>query len=403
MKRMKWILCLMLFSFTMASYAQNKQSSEMRKLFKAVEKGRKAKKTQKEALAAEKAAEAVYKAHPEETGMAHYCLGELYAHAESPEVQDYPKAMDMLRQSLTELTENDLLPSGKKYLGYANYNIGLLYACGNGMPQNYDSAYVYFKRAQEYEKALITGYGKLLEFGLGTQKDLPAALMAYAEGINAGADLYLTYYALKYAMELQQKGELNPAVFEKYQQGVANHEFGDGNQGYKLIKEAVDSCYAPAYAEWGTGLYEGTYVEANKELACHYLKKAGDAGFYPGYHNYATYYFMWKVYGSIGGMLLGKQIQKELIPYYEKAAEMGFAPSEYAMGNTYLNALGVKADPRKAYTWLAKSAHHGFAEAKVLKNQVSLGNNYKEEIDREVNQTPDIIAQTKEFIAKYKQ
>ena len=59
MKRMKWILCLMLFSFTMASYAQNKQSSEMRKLFKAVEKGRKAKKTQKEALAAEKAAEAV--------------------------------------------------------------------------------------------------------------------------------------------------------------------------------------------------------------------------------------------------------------------------------------------------------------------------------------------------------
>ena len=397
MKGLRFLIGLMLLSVTMVSFADDKESKELKKLHSAVAKAMKEKASQKDAASAEKLAEAVFAAHPEETGSAHYYLGEMYARTDSKDVEDYPKAMSYLRQSLQELA------SDSKWRGYANYNIGFIYSKGGAVPQNFDSAYVYYEKAQELDKTFVVGYAKLLEFGMGVDKDLPASLIAYGEGIQAGKDLYMPFFGLKYAMEHIQNGDIDMEAFDKYQLGISESEFGSMEKYAKYVKEAADAGYLPALAEWGTIVYNGTTgVDGNKEEGVRYLKKAADAGYLPALHNYATLYFMWKVYSSgVGGVLKGKQVQKDMIPYYEKAAQGGFPPAEYAMGNTYLNGLGVDVDQIKAYKWLSLSAKHGYAAAKEMLKQVKIKDEDKAIVNQEVEKSPDLIAQVSDLINNF--
>ncbi|MER9891264.1 peptidoglycan-binding protein [Mesorhizobium sp. M0119] len=49
--------------------------------------------------------------------------------------------------------------------------------------------------------------------------------------------------------------------------------------------------------------------------------------------------------------------------WYEKAAELGFAPAEYRIGNFYEKGIGVARDVKKAKTWYQLAAEQGNASA----------------------------------------
>ena len=53
----------------------------------------------------------------------------------------------------------------------------------------------------------------------------------------------------------------------------------------------------------------------------------------------------------------------EAAKWYEKAAEAGFAPAQYRIGNMYEKALGVTRDLNKARGWYEKAAENGNASA----------------------------------------
>ena len=54
---------------------------------------------------------------------------------------------------------------------------------------------------------------------------------------------------------------------------------------------------------------------------------------------------------------------KQAATWYEKSAELGFAPAQYRIGNLYEKAVGVERDIPKAKSWYEKSAEQGNASA----------------------------------------
>lgn len=390
-------LLILLVSFAAIANADDKMSKELRKLNNAVVRSKNPRKTAKDVAAVEAAAELVYQTHPEETGTAHYMLGEMYSRSESEEVLNYPKAMSLLYQCLTEMSEDN------KYLGYAYYNIGYMYSKGKGITQNYDSAYVYFDKAQQKNKALIVGYGKFLEAGLGVGRDPIAALKAYAEGIQAGTELYMCYQPILYALEHLKKGDLDKESYDKFLRYTVEIDFGDRETAYKNLRESAVAGYPPAMAELGTIMYDGTWGTVEKEEGLRYLRQAADSGYAPANHNYAAYNFLHEVNDKPGGMFKGKKVSLEMLPFYQRAAEQGYAPSEYAMGNSYVNGIGVSIDLPKGYRWLALAAKHGYTEAGMLMSQVKLNTSVKNSIDAEIAQEPSMIQITDSLVKMYSQ
>ena len=385
------ILFVLISAITISVGADDKMSKELTKLNNAAARAKYPKKGAKDVAKAEAAAELVYKTHPEETGTAHYMLGEMYALAESEEVANYPKAMQLLRQCLTEISEDN------RFRSFAYYNIGYLYSKGKGITQNYDSAFVYFDKAQQKSKARITGYAKFLEAGLGVSRDPIAAMKAYAEGIQAGSQfLYMCYPPIIYALDHLKKGDLDKESYDKFLRFTVEIDFGDKEVAIKNLRESAAAGYLPAQAELGTTLYDGSNGTQDKEEGLRMLKLAADAGYAPACHNYATYNFQHEVNDKPGGMFKGKKLQQEMAPYYQKAADQGFAPSEYAVGNTYVNGLTGVVDVAKGYRYLALAEKHGYTDATLLKNQVSIDASVKSAIDAEVGKEPTL----KDYIAK---
>ena len=394
-KRFLYLMAIAVaFVFSSNAYGQSK---ELNKLINAMVKAKNPNRKAKDAAAAEAAAELVYQKHPEETGLAHYLLGEMYARAESKEVQDYPKAMELLHQSLTEMSETH------KYRAMAYYNIAYMYVKGRGVTQNYDSAYVYFDKSQQKDKSQIVGYAQFLEGGLGVGRDPIAALKAYAEGIQVGVDLYMSYHPIIFALEHLKKGDLDKEAYDKFLIYSIEIDFGDREKAIKNLRESAAAGYAPALAELGTMLYGGHFGTVEKETGIRYMRQASDLGYAPGSHNYATYNFMYEVNDKPGGMFKGKKMQVEMLPFYQKGADQAFPPSEYAIGNTYVNGLGVPVDVVRGYRWLAKAERHGYKTARLLMNQVNLDYNLKKSIEAEVAKEPSLIQKTEALAKEYSQ
>jgi localization factor PodJL len=58
-----------------------------------------------------------------------------------------------------------------------------------------------------------------------------------------------------------------------------------------------------------------------------------------------------------------KSDMKEAAKWYEKSAELGFAPAQYRIGNFYEKGNGVERDVKKAKTWYQLAANQGNASA----------------------------------------
>lgn len=72
MKRVRFMICMILLSATMVSFAADEESKELKALYVAVAKAKDTNKGEKHVMKAEDAAKAVYTNHPEEIGTAHY-------------------------------------------------------------------------------------------------------------------------------------------------------------------------------------------------------------------------------------------------------------------------------------------------------------------------------------------
>lgn len=346
------IIMLMCLFFGLG--VQSEDSKEMKKLIKVAVKATKENSGAKEVQAVEKEVQNVIAKHPEETGKAHSFLAEMYAHSKSPEIKDDAKAYKLYRQSMEEL------PEGDKQLGYVYQNIGIYFQKGKEVAQNFDSAYVYYEKAQEIDKSHIGGYAQLIQTGLGTNQDPVYALTCYMEGIAAGIDCFANATNLCYAFEQELNGTLDREAKELYDMYFTKKLEDDKPAAMKYLKESAARKYLPAMYDLGTSLYKGDMGEQDKSAGLDLLKQAADAGYLTASHNYASFSYEYKNNDGKGHSIdEAMQFYRESIPYYEKPAAAGFAVSQMAFANMYFIGLGVNKDMDKAYIYAKAASDQG--------------------------------------------
>lgn len=91
------------------------------------------------------------------------------------------------------------------------------------------------------------------------------------------------------------------------------------------------------------------------EIGTPALRDAAESGDPKAFHEIATRYAE-----GIGGVTVDMMAAAS---WYEKAAELGFAPAQYRIGNMYEKGLGVDRDLQKARGWYEQAAEAGNASA----------------------------------------
>ena len=315
--------------------------------------------------------------HPEEKGRVNYLLGTLYW---LPGKLNNDKiACEYFRKAIKELPDSD------NYKPVAYYNMGLSFytkrRSGDGeIIQNFDSAYVYFHRAQEYNKRWAIALAEMTEFGLGVKKDPAYALTLYEEVNSAGGDAYAKSEALRYALERIENGNLDVLAYDKYQMYIIKYSVeADEDEALKYLRESASAGYLPALHDLGTLMCKDE-KKYNRDEGLKYLKQAADANYMNSMHNYAYY------------------CSEEKIPYRQKAAEMGFAPSQYAMGVDL-----KKESVEDAYKWFFVAAKQGYQLAKFqvkeLESQIPVDR--KEYLEHALDNLPSTKTLSAKILANF--
>ncbi len=98
----------------------------------------------------------------------------------------------------------------------------------------------------------------------------------------------------------------------------------------------------------------GWGIVRDPKQAQHYYQKAAEFGFIPANYILGEFY----EYGTAGETSMAKAV-----PLFTKAAHVGYAPAQYELGVAYYNGDGVAQDKQTAAAWLVEAAKHGNADA----------------------------------------
>ncbi|EPF71656.1 hypothetical protein GCM10025882_22410 [Acinetobacter gyllenbergii] len=188
--------------------------------------------------------------------------------------------------------------------GFAENNLGSLYAHGIGVEQDYRKAYEYYKNAME--------------------KNIP-------EAINSIGFMYFNGFYLKQDLK---------KACEYYQKAA--------DLGHLLAQANVANCY-----------YNGSGGTKSLNKYFEYSLKAAEQGYAPSQFNVAAMYKK--------GEVIDKSIEKSVY-WYKKAIENSEPRAAYNLASLYEKGDGVKQDFDLAYAYytLAKEFGLGAAQKKLL-------------------------------------
>ncbi len=138
----------------------------------------------------------------------------------------------------------------------SQYELGLRYYEGKGLPKDETKAAEWFKKAAEQQNlSAMNAYGHVLEFGQGVTKDEKLAVEWYQK-------------AAKYGSAQAQQN-----LAECYEEGKGVEK--NAAEALKWIKMAASQDFAPSQAAYAWKLEKGDGVEKNTgEAAIWYLKSA---------------------------------------------------------------------------------------------------------------------------------
>jgi TPR repeat protein len=185
---------------------------------------------------------------------------------------------------------------------HAQYNLGLLYARGLGVAQDYDRAIAYYRLAATQGVAAA-------QYNLGV-------IYANGQGVPVNRQ-----EAAKWFLEAAQQGIVMAA-------SGLGRMYDEGEGAFKNPAEAV---------KW--------------------YRQAADQGVASAAFNLGVMYDL--------GQGVNKDYA-EAIKWYRKAADAGYAPAMANLGILYYNAQGVKRDLQQSYAWFARAQKRGDPHAGEL-------------------------------------
>jgi TPR repeat protein len=217
--------------------------------------------------------------------------------------------------------------------GHANaqYNLGVIYLSGSGVPTDLVEAAKWFeKSAGQNHTAAQYNLGVCYRDGLGLEKDLAGAVKWFRTAAERN-------YA---------KAQHNLAVLYRDGQGVAQ----DDVEAAEWYHKAAEQNFAEAQSDLGMLYANGRGVTRDFVEAAKWFRKSAEQGYGPGQYNLATSYQK------------GQGVEKnpaEAVKWFRKAAEQNLASAQINLGGLYFHGEGVGKDEVETYKWTLLAAAQG--------------------------------------------
>jgi TPR repeat protein len=215
---------------------------------------------------------------------------------------DFQAGLDAYNRGDYAAAMQEWQPLAEQGEAHAQYNLGLLYARGQGVPRDYAKAAEWYRKAAE--------------------QGVPAA-------------------------------EYNLGVMYANGQGVK----ADSREASKWFLKAAQHHIAGAELGLGQAYYEGEGAFHNYTEAEQWYRKAADQGIASAAFDLAVMY-------DLGQGVT--QNYEEALKWYHNAADHGYAPACSNIGILYYNGQGVKRDLVQAYNWFARAQNLGDPRAGSL-------------------------------------
>ena len=313
----------------------------------------------------------------------------------APPSSDYQKGLDAALEGDFATAMKLWRPLAEQGNATAQYNISLMYANGDGVPQNNVEALKWSQLAANQGVAQAQyNVGSMYDNGTGVLEDDTEALKWYRLAADQGIaeaqfNLGLMYAngegvpqdeaeALKWYQLAADQGDTdakkNKAIIETknanayYDLGLIYEDVA--NQGENIQTNKVDAVkmyrlaaelgHTKAQFKLSRKLAFGKGVEKDKKEAREWLLKSANTGYAEAQFYLGIDYYFEKDY-------------TEALKWYRLAAEQGYADAEYEMGDVYnhgdygveINNYGVKVNKETALVWYRRAATQGHGKAEL--------------------------------------
>ena len=253
-------------------------------------------------------------------------------------VDAYNKGLEFYKKGQAQKAAERFRKAAEQGYAPAQYNLGVCYAKGQGVAQNYAEAVKWYSKAAEQGN-------KYAQNNLGVcYKDGQGVAQNYAEAVK---------WFTKAAEQGNKYAQNNLGVCYARGQGVAQN-YAEAVKWYTKAAEQGD---APAQTDLGLCYARGQGVARNYAEALKWYTKAANQGFVPSYAGLSACYYEMKAYS-------------QAFKWARKAAEAGDAIGMYLLGVMYAQGTGVEADKQMAIQWLTKAANKGFKPAREILNKI---------------------------------
>lgn len=293
--------------------------------------------------------------------------------------------------SIHAQTANDFRAKANNGDAYAQYALGVCYANGIGVSQDYSQAVYWFKKSSEQGNAdAQRNLGICYKKGIGVSQDYSQAVhwlkksaeqgnaqaqanlgCCYTDGTGVSQDYSQAAYWLKKSAE-QGNADAQVLLGNCYEEGKGVPL--DYSQFVYWYKKAAEQGNANAQVILGTCYKNGKGVTQDYSQAVYWYKEAAEQGNVNAYANIGALY------------LEGKGISKnatEAQQWFLKAAEKNDLFSLHKLGEMNMNGLGIPQDVTKGLYYYQKASDLGSDVATIeLAKQYAYGVHVKQDIDK---------------------
>lgn len=256
-----------------------------------------------------------------------------------------PSAEDRLAQLKKQADSGDV---------DAQYNLGVMYNKGEGVPKDVAKAVEWWQKAAAQ--------------GQAAAQHLLGLMCAKGEGVQKNSVKAVEWFQ-KAAAQGDADAQNNLARMYYLGEGIPK----DVAKAAEWVQKAAEQGVAMAQARLG-GMYEdGEGVPKDASKAVEWWQKAAVQG------DALAQYNLGIMYDS------GKGVPKDAakaVEWYQKAAAQGHADAQYQLGGSYYFGAGVPRDLVLAYAWANLAAAQEAGGARLLRDDVTLSSAQRAEAER---------------------
>jgi TPR repeat protein len=248
----------------------------------------------------------------------------------------------------------------------SQYDLGRLYAVGEGVDRDDYQSFVWIKKSAEqgYAKAQ-SQLGYLFQYGDGVEINSSEAIKWYRKSAEQG----YAFGQWRLGLIYQDKKDYKNAFewLTRASEQDLPRSFSYLGRYYVEGWDPVSVDYDKAYTLYLKGAQLGGDDE-KKILAGHIYRVYGDdfsqtAELFTGFANKGgktTQYLFAQMYDK--GFAIKRDAEQALV-WYKKSAAQGYAHAQYKLGFIYDIGRGVEKNPSAAIKWYSKAAEQGLSGA----------------------------------------